>query len=107
MAAAADAPAAAATDLAELLVTNGLPFRQAHALVGALVRRSLQGDGSLADLVRAEPQLGDQAVALLEPGVSVSRRTTAGGAGPAAVVVQVERFTARLDADRARLTLRS
>ncbi len=107
MAAAADAPAAAATDLAELLVTNGLPFRQAHALVGALVRRSLQGDGSLADLVRAEPQLGDQAVALLEPGVSVSRRTTAGGAGPAAVAVQVERFTARLDADRARLTLRS
>src|SRR3954468_22567029 len=37
MAAAADAPGLVATDLAEFLVAAGTPFRQAHALVGALV----------------------------------------------------------------------
>ena len=41
MQAAADTPAAAATDLAEWLVERGTPFRDAHAIVGALVRRSL------------------------------------------------------------------
>ncbi|MFZ2547608.1 MAG: argininosuccinate lyase, partial [Candidatus Microthrix subdominans] len=41
MAAAADSPGAVATDLAELLVESGMPFREAHAVVGALVRRSL------------------------------------------------------------------
>src|SRR5687767_6657620 len=38
MAAAADSPAAAATDLAEHLVVTGVPFRDAHAIVGGLVR---------------------------------------------------------------------
>src|SRR5687767_1162786 len=41
MQAAADTPAAAAVDLAELLVANGMPFRDAHHVVGGLVRRSL------------------------------------------------------------------
>src|SRR5207248_269317 len=38
MAEAADAPEAAATDLAEYLVSRGMPFRQSHAIVGALIR---------------------------------------------------------------------
>jgi hypothetical protein len=42
-------------------------------------------------------------VALLQPGVSVTRRTTPGGAGPAPVAVQLERFAAQLDADRTRV----
>ena len=100
---AADSPYAAATDLAEHLVLGGMPFRDAHAVVGALVRRALAGDGSLADLVAGDPQLGPDAAALLDPGVAVTRRTTPGGAGPAAVAVQLERFTARLAADRARI----
>ena len=81
MQAAADTPAASATDLAEHLVEQGMPFREAHAVVGGLVRASLDGDGSLADLVAAHPALGEAAVALLGPGVSVTRRTTPGGAG--------------------------
>ena len=48
MQAAADAPALAATDLAEWLVERGVPFRDAHAVVGTLVRRSLAGEGQLA-----------------------------------------------------------
>jgi argininosuccinate lyase len=103
MAAAADSPAAAAVDLAELLVSNGMPFRDAHAVVGTLVRRSLAGEGSLADLVAANDVLGPDAAALLAPGVAVTRRTTPGGAGPAAVADQLVRFRQRLAADRERV----
>ena len=53
MAAAADSPYSAATDLAEHLVVNGMAFRDAHAVVGELVRRALGGEGSLAELVAA------------------------------------------------------
>ncbi len=97
MAAQAASPFAAATDLAEWLVARGLPFRDAHAVVGEKVRRALAGEGSLRELVAADPQLGAEAAALLEPGVSVTRRTTRGGGSPAAVADQIERFRARLD----------
>ena len=97
MAAQAASPYAAATDLAEWLVAQGLPFRDAHAVVGEKVRRALAGEGSLRELVAADPQLGAEAAALLEPGVSVTRRTTRGGGSPAAVADQIERFRARLD----------
>ncbi|HEV2767093.1 MAG TPA: argininosuccinate lyase [Acidimicrobiales bacterium] len=105
MAAAADGPAAAAVDLAEHLVARGMPFRDAHAVVGRLVRQAAADDdgGALARLVAAAPELGPEAVRLLEPGTAVSRRTTAGGAGPEAVAVQLERFRARLSSDRERL----
>ncbi len=102
MAASADAPAAAATDLAEHLVAGGMAFRDAHALVGDLVRRSLDGEAGLVDLVRADPHLGDAAAELLAPGVAVTRRTTPGGAAPAPVAVQIERFRSRLATDTAR-----
>ena len=59
MQAAADGPAAAAVDLAEWLVERGMPFRQAHALVGGLVRDSLERHVPLAELVEAHPALGD------------------------------------------------
>ncbi len=98
MAAQAASPYAAATDLAEWLVARGLPFRDAHAVVGEKVRRALAGEGSLHELVAADPQLGAEAAALIEPGVSVTRRTTRGGGSPAAVADQIERFRARLDA---------
>jgi argininosuccinate lyase len=93
---AADAPTMAATDLAEFLVRAGTPFRDAHAIIGALVRRSLAGEGALVDLVRAEPRLGDDAAALVAPGVGVRMRTTPGGAGPRPVAVQIEGFASAL-----------
>ena len=102
MAAAADAPTSAATDLAEHLVADGVPFREAHAIVGDLVRRSLDGEAPLAELVRAHPQLGEPAAALLTPGTPVTRRTTPGGAAPGPVAAQIEQFRARLEADAAR-----
>jgi argininosuccinate lyase len=97
MQAAADAETTSATDLAEWLVQRGTPFREAHAVIGTLVRRSLAGEGSLASLVAADPALGADAAALVAPGVSVKRKITAGGAGPAAVADQIERFAAHLE----------
>ncbi len=102
---AADGAGAAAVDLAEYLVEHGMPFRQAHALVGALVRDSLERHVPLSELVEAHPELGDAGAALLEPGVAVTRRTTPGGAGPKAVAEQMARFVRRLDVDRTRVGL--
>jgi argininosuccinate lyase len=104
MQAAADAETSSATDLAEWLVQGGTPFRDAHAIVGALVRRTLAGEGALRDLVAADPALGPEAAALVAPGVSVQRRTTPGGAGPAPVAVQLERFRIKLAELRAATT---
>jgi argininosuccinate lyase len=93
----------AATDLAEWLVVQGVPFREAHATVGALVRRSLAGEGTLRDLVAADPALGPEAAELVAPGVAVSRRTTPGGGGPGPVAVQLERFASAVVSLRARV----
>jgi len=101
MQAAADAEATSATDLAEWLVQRGTPFRDAHAIVGSLVRRSVAGEASLRDLVTADPALGPDAATLVAPGVSVTRRITPGGAGPVPVAVQLERFRQRLGELRA------
>ena len=103
MRAAADSPTSAATDLAEFLVGAGMPFRDAHAVVGGLVRESLDGGGALADLVAAHPDLGPDALPLLEPGAAAARRTTPGGAGAVPVARQLDRFRAQLDSDAARL----
>ena len=103
MRAAADGPAAAAVDLAEWLVERGMPFRQAHGVVGGLVHDSIDRHVPLAELVAAHPDLGADAAGLLEPGVAVARRTTPGGAGPGPVAVQLERFARRVAADHLRL----
>ena len=103
MADAADSPYAAAIDLAEYLVAAGTPFRDAHAVVGALVRAALAGEGSLGDLVLADERLGPEAAALLAPGAPVRRRTTPGGAGPGPVAVQRSRFVNRLAAQAKRI----
>ncbi len=99
MQAAADGSAGAAVDLAEWLTERGMPFRQAHAVVGSLVRDSLERHVPLAELVQSHPALGLEAVGLLEPGVAVTRRTTPGGAGPQAVAAQLDRFRHRLEVD--------
>ncbi len=100
---AADTESSAAVDLAEWLVGRGTPFREAHSIVGALVRASVERRVPLAELVEAHPALGTEALVLLEPGTAVARRTTPGGAGPAPVADQLVRFRQRLSVDSARL----
>jgi len=103
MAAAADDPTAGATDLAEYLVRTGVAFRDAHAIVGAIVRESLSSDASLIDLVNDHEQLGAEAARLLAPGRGVHNRVTVGGAGLGPLVAQRDRFAAAIVEVRAEL----
>lgn len=103
MQAAAESPYLAAVDLAELLVERGMAFRAAHALVGGLVRESVENGTPLPELVRGHRELGEQAARLLESGGSLARLQTQGGAGPPAVAVQLARFEQRLSDDAARI----
>jgi argininosuccinate lyase len=80
-----------------------MPFRDAHAVVGGVVRDAVASGRPMADLVSQHEALGPEAAALLEPGVSVTRRTTRGGAGPGPVAAQLQRFRERVVADEARL----
>jgi argininosuccinate lyase len=94
---AADTHASSAVDLAEWLVQRGVPFRDAHARVGELVRHAQERGVPLDELVMTEPDLGPDALALLEPGSAVLRRTTPGGAGPDSVAEQLVKARARLE----------
>jgi argininosuccinate lyase len=96
----------AAVDLAEWLVAAGMPFRDAHGLVGTLVKESIERGVPLAELVEAHPDFGEQALEVLDAAAALRRRTTPGGTGPDAVAVQRERFRRRLAADAARLAER-
>ena len=100
MASAADDPTAAAVDLAEWLVARGVPFREAHHRVGALVGASLREGTPLREAVMADPLLGEDAAALLVPGVAVTRRTTPGGAGPSAQGAQRDALATALRSAR-------
>jgi argininosuccinate lyase len=103
MGAAADRPEAAAVDLADYLVGKGMPFRDAHAIVGGLVRDAIERHVPLAELVEAHPAFDEEAVRLLEPGVAVSRRRTPGGAGPAAVADQLKQFREHMAREESRI----
>jgi argininosuccinate lyase len=98
---AADSPTNAATDLAEYLVENGTPFREAHALVGNFVRQSVERGVPLDELVSNDPRLGPECLPLLEPGSAVRRRTTPGGGGPEPVARQLERAREQLERQQA------
>lgn len=101
---AADSPAAVATDLAEWLVARGIPFRQAHAKVGELVALAIATGEALADLVRADPQLGIEAASLFAPGGAVQRRSSHGAAGPHAADAQRDELRSVVAALHSRLT---
>ena len=96
MKSAADSELLGATDLAEWLVARGIPFREAHAHVGALVSKSIRDSVKLSQLVAADKKLGPDAVSLLNPGVGVARRTTKGGSGPVPGVAQASELNAAL-----------
>ena len=78
-----------ATDLADYLARKGLPFREAHAAVGALVRYAIdQGKDlsqlSLEEYRRFSPLFDQEALALSVEG-SVEARNVPGGTAPAQV----------------------
>jgi len=103
---AANDPMLAALDLAEWLVGRGIPFREAHGIVGALVRESLERRLPLAELIESHPAFGEDALSLLEPGVALRGRRTPGGSGPEPVAAQLEQFRDRLLEDSERIAAR-
>lgn len=101
---AADSEALVATDIAEWLVQKGMPFRQAHGVVGAVVRESLATSVPMVDIVKAHPELGPEVAALFESGVAVQRRSSPGAAGPEAASVQARRLESAIQQARGRLS---
>jgi len=90
----------AATDVADYLVRRGVPFRQAHEIVGRLVLecersgRTLQ-ELSASDFAKHSPEFGADVLAVVDIDEVVARRGSVGGTGHEAVNKQVR---AALDA---------
>jgi argininosuccinate lyase len=93
---AASDPALQATDIAEHLVANGVPFREAHTIVGAVVARTLAEGRTLADLnmsewLAASDRFDPSVVDLFDPDEALRRRDVPGGPGPRSVTRQLTR----------------
>jgi argininosuccinate lyase len=97
MQAAASDPALMATDLAEWLVRQGVPFRDAHHQVGRFVAGCLQRQQSLADasleqMQESIPLATAECLQLFDCRRSVNARDLTGGTAPAQVRRQIERW---------------
>lgn len=96
LAQAAAAGNSGATDLAEALVMQGVPFRTAHETVGKLVAVAAAQGMELADLPPGQlqdfhPQLRPDMLAALDPMSCVRARTSHGGTAPEKVEEQLDK----------------
>ena len=101
MAAAAADEMLAATDVADLLVRRGMPFREAHGVVAGVVRSAIDQDKALSDLTpeelaRVSPLLDEEFYALLQQGAWLETKRSEGGTSLARVREQLERARAAL-----------
>ena len=87
-----------ATELADYLVTKGVPFREAHDVAGAIVRAA-SGKGvelaalPLSDLQAAHPQFEADISEWLDPARAVDRRDLPGGPARARVLAEIDRIS--------------
>ncbi len=84
-----------ATDIADYLVTKGLPFRQAHEIIGKIVLYAIQHQKFLSDLTMEEyksfsPMFSDDIYTILQPKHVVDARDSFGGTGKQQVLVQLQ-----------------
>jgi argininosuccinate lyase len=91
----------AATDIADLLVRRGMPFREAHGVVAGLVRRAISSGRSLSELdvselAEASPLLDEEFYAVLRDGAWLESKVSEGGTSLARVREQLERARAAL-----------
>jgi argininosuccinate lyase len=101
LAAAASDQFLAATDVADLLVRRGVPFREAHGVVAGLVRRAVERGATLSELTAEElaeqsPLLDDEFYRLLEDRAWLETKVSEGGTSLARVQEQLERARAAL-----------
>jgi argininosuccinate lyase len=106
MARSAPAGYALATDLAELLVRRGTPFRQAHEVVGHLVVWSQVHECELAevsddDLAKISPLLTPDIRDVLTVEGALAARSARGGTAPARVAEQLARLREDVEAQAA------
>ena len=96
---------ALATDVAELLVRNGVPFREAHEAVGHLVvfctanGRELH-EVSDEELARVSPHLTPEVRTVLDVRGAIASRRGHGGTAPERVTEQLEVLRLEVDAHR-------
>ena len=91
----------AATDIADLLVRRGMPFRQAHGAVAALVRAAIDQGKALSELTPEELKaqselLDDEFYAVLADGAWLESKVSEGGTSLARVRDQLERARAAI-----------
>lgn len=84
-----------ATELADYLAEKGLPFREAHEVVGRLVLDSIKHgkniqDWSLEELKAYHPLIEEDIYVYLRPETAVQRRHSLGGTGFEQVIYQIE-----------------
>jgi argininosuccinate lyase len=104
--AAAPAGFSLATDVAEFLVRQGVPFRDAHEAVGHLVVWCLANDVGLedvsdADLATVSDHLTPEVRAVLSVPGAMAARSAPGGTAPARVREQLAAVKQQLERDRA------
>jgi argininosuccinate lyase len=91
----------AATDVADLLVRRGVPFRQSHGIVAGLVREALAAGRPLSELTREElarhsEALDDEFYAVLAGGSWLESKVSEGGTALARVREQLSHARAEL-----------
>ncbi len=94
-------PSLLATDLADYLVQRGLPFRQAHHAVGAVVALAEKQNKTLKQLTAAEYQsveklFGNDVLDLFDLTKAMSQRNITGAPGPRELKKQLSRWSKRL-----------
>ena len=101
---AATASFALATDVADYLVKRGVPFRDAHAVVGRLVATCEQSGRALDQLTLDEYRAAHAAfeadVLEIDLDASLDARDAPGGTAPRAVAAQRQEALGRLEAER-------
>jgi len=91
-----------ATDLADYLVRRGVPFREAHHVVGELVRAAEDADKGLGGLTLEEmtavhPAFDEDVFGVFDPVASVESRGVRGGTSGAALQAQLEALATALE----------
>jgi argininosuccinate lyase len=100
-AAAASDPALLATDLADYLVKKGMPFRQAHHVIGAVVALAEKAGKPLNQLTLAELQsvdktFGRNALGVFNLKTAMAKRNLTGAPGTKEVAKQLVRWREQL-----------
>jgi argininosuccinate lyase len=98
----------AATEVADLLVRRGVPFREAHGIVGGLVRDAVERGKSLSELTPEElrercDRLDDSYYEVLRRSSWLESKRIAGGTGSAPLAAQLAEARETLDQVQARV----